>query len=920
MSFEHLFSTSDLSVVTPDTSLEFPPAQPSPEWLSHLSSNSIDRKQAFFDEQLQFIAVLKIEHPEPDTPADEAHPPEALLSFLAHIQITLEATYISPIPVQPPEAPNTARLLSAPPRTGSLALTPASRTHQHHPPIFPPATPNPTPAATDNDRKYVQSEGTPLLAGIWGQNNAPDSMEKFALLWSEGDKVWVAVYRMALTVSFLRLNFLDPLLCLTVSATLRDKPVITPATQNSLAQFLTSVGSHIVAQPESPATPDGAAKDGEDDELLEHLEEVNLLEGLFSGPTFSNMGSEKINFPSTRLGTVSRQKLFGLPPVSIPTPTAPSPSPMTAVRKAHPTLRKSFRKTLQTVSGFRVRMRTVFVPYVLLPTEEGDQERDRREAGTEERTVVLCVEVENSGEAGSKVGFMVEKVDVNIGGEGAKTTLIGWGDAGLSASPEKSTFPLKVTPLAQVNLLYAVTFVRSPEELDAFSYAKRRSLTAPGGPGLASELQKAVAINVFGKPYAISFDIDSEEDGTEGGEESEEEMDSEHAEDYAYPTDTFSSRWNCVLDLTVHSVNPPPDDLESEPPSALPEPPSPFPTYALRSAAAKNISPGTSVLFSATSLSSPPLTSIADGRRHTLPTPIAGLPARSLKSITPNRASLPFMLPPSEGGSPRGTSPSPSGASPSGRMSTYPPPSALREYLRSPTTYAAPPPPPQSPPPNQYDPPMTPAYPAFPSRSELPPTPMSQGPVAQGQGSVGPSVEIRRERGAGMRPGPPPTPGPSVPASHFASQQVQGTRTPIRETKDLAESIVISVGLLDEDLDEDEKHKGKIYPQDVFTLDIFVFNQSTWIRRFEITCPSGRKRGKGGPVYGPLGGVVAKHGKAAPEYPGVMPLDGRVRIGPLRPSSPGVHSIEALTLTDIETGYSMNLCSVMDVVVHDPND
>ncbi|KAG6869442.1 hypothetical protein C0992_003125, partial [Termitomyces sp. T32_za158] len=77
---------------------------------------------------------------------------------------------------------------------------------------------------------------------------------------------------------------------------------------------------------------------------------------------------------------------------------------MTVVRTAHPTLRKSFRKTMQTVSGFRVRMRTVFVPSVLLPDEEmnsnlddGQEERERREAGNEERTVVLCVEIENSG-------------------------------------------------------------------------------------------------------------------------------------------------------------------------------------------------------------------------------------------------------------------------------------------------------------------------------------------------------------------------------------------------------------------------------------------------------------------------------------------------------------------------------------------
>ena len=105
---------------------------------------------------------------------------------------------------------------------------------------------------------------------------------------------------------------------------------------------------------------------------------------------------------------------------------------MTAVRKSLPTLRKSYRRTLQTVSGFRVRMRTVFVPYVLLPETEGtitelddaEKERERREAGSADRTVVLCVEIENSGELGIGVGVVVEKVDVKIGGEMRRRRLL----------------------------------------------------------------------------------------------------------------------------------------------------------------------------------------------------------------------------------------------------------------------------------------------------------------------------------------------------------------------------------------------------------------------------------------------------------------------------------------------------------------
>jgi hypothetical protein len=64
-------------------------------------------------------------------------------------------------------------------------------------------------------------------------------------------------------------------------------------------------------------------------------------------------------------------------------------------------------------------MRNVFgVPYVLLPETEGtiadldeeEKDRERREAGCEEKTIVLCVEIENSGDLGIGAGFLVEKV------------------------------------------------------------------------------------------------------------------------------------------------------------------------------------------------------------------------------------------------------------------------------------------------------------------------------------------------------------------------------------------------------------------------------------------------------------------------------------------------------------------------------
>lgn len=122
-----------------------------------------------------------------------------LLDFLSHLQISLEATYISPH--APPPRPNSH--LATPPRTDSTGRLKPQQGRPSNPSIFPPPTPNPTPSTAEPDRKYVQAEGTLLLASIWGQKGAPedgDSGEKLTLLWSEKERLWVAVYQLSLTV------------------------------------------------------------------------------------------------------------------------------------------------------------------------------------------------------------------------------------------------------------------------------------------------------------------------------------------------------------------------------------------------------------------------------------------------------------------------------------------------------------------------------------------------------------------------------------------------------------------------------------------------------------------------------------------------------------------------------------------------
>lgn len=80
-------------------------------------------------------------------------------------------------------------------------------------------------------------------------------------------------------IAYLRVHYNDPLLCLTVSATLREKPVtaITP-----FSRYLASIGEDNVIGPDSPQPEEAHTKEPEQD-ILTGFVEVNLLEGLFAG-------------------------------------------------------------------------------------------------------------------------------------------------------------------------------------------------------------------------------------------------------------------------------------------------------------------------------------------------------------------------------------------------------------------------------------------------------------------------------------------------------------------------------------------------------------------------------------------------------------------------------------------------------------
>lgn len=121
-----------------------------------------------------------------------------------------------------------------------------------------------------------------------------NSPEAFALFWSEEEKLWVAVYRLGFTIcmssysyltstphfftAYLRVDYHDPLLCLTVSATLREKPVVGNA---PFAKYLSSIGENNVITPDLPQQEENFKEPEQD--IFTGFVEVNLLEGLFAG-------------------------------------------------------------------------------------------------------------------------------------------------------------------------------------------------------------------------------------------------------------------------------------------------------------------------------------------------------------------------------------------------------------------------------------------------------------------------------------------------------------------------------------------------------------------------------------------------------------------------------------------------------------
>jgi hypothetical protein len=166
----------------------------------------------------------------------------------------------------------------------------------------------------------VGEAGIAVQSSVWGEElppasassmTGPGACNDFALMWSEKDGLWIAVYKLDIAVGKLVFSFLpiknvqanlhvvfmqthiqEPFLSVIVSATLRDNVVITrnPHTE-PLAKLLIDGG--IISPTGTHPNPlngvngngGGVGDESEDDEddLLNGLDEVNLLEGLSNG-------------------------------------------------------------------------------------------------------------------------------------------------------------------------------------------------------------------------------------------------------------------------------------------------------------------------------------------------------------------------------------------------------------------------------------------------------------------------------------------------------------------------------------------------------------------------------------------------------------------------------------------------------------
>ncbi|WVF68636.1 hypothetical protein IAT40_003406 [Kwoniella sp. CBS 6097] len=540
------------------------------------------RDTAYFDEKLFYLVSLFLPDDAlrgvPGTPAlDAKEPTSEMLRFLGRLQLSMTASFIPSLPPMdsrsrrdtmttfPPSISASSNSLAPPPASASYANIPstprtsgADTTGQ-----FPPVTPNPFPSMNQGEEQYAHVEGVVVWEGAVEEVEGPWEEGKGRKGSGGGRKVfrvdggWRVVWRGEVPIAYVRTQIQNPLLALTASVTLREAGQ--PKAHRKGAPSLDTLSIRSGTTIRTDGTDYEAYDDADSDELA-GMEEIDLLGGL--------AGNDD-PLPATRLGPSIRQDL-SLPsaPIASPLPlSARTPNSLPAIvsastdssgpsRERGPlptslapvstTLRKSYRRILSLAPGLRVRMRTLFLPQLLVsPSYDANGKTNGGTIDEEsegERRIVLCVEIENSVEPSLAHGFEVEQVTVEVGGKGGKAT------TELVCQPETAPFPLRFGSTEQYNLLYAVE-IASPTEKDHQGHGHGHG-HGQGGleEAVARSLgrgdeQRPVSITVTGRPFTRSVIDDSTLTSTSPSE-------SGGVNELRYPTKIFQSRWNCSLDLT----------------------------------------------------------------------------------------------------------------------------------------------------------------------------------------------------------------------------------------------------------------------------------------------------------------------------------------------------------------------------------
>ncbi|CAE7066777.1 unnamed protein product [Rhizoctonia solani] len=902
---EQLFNSLRLEVLVPDEVVDFPESTDS-TWISKLEALG-ERPAAYFDERLQFYLIARVG----SKPAGGAGPtpPLYLLNFLVYLQVAVDAIYVpSYTPSSGRTSPRPPAKLRIPQGNSSMLNIPTHSSPLKNPvnaarpaPVQPPETPNPLPMTSESERVLGRPDmGVPVQSYFWGEENdgqrkigVQDGKPSFRLLWLPEEDGWAMVYRLEVTVEYLRVRMQDPVLCLTVSATLRDKPMFsTPQREDLIESFKSAGGVYQVVKSKSKPNGSVPPKDQEaEDDVMYGLEEVNLLEGLTDGITFTPEDpGDKLSLSTSRMGTGIRRQAFSLAPTpSRKEATSPASVGTTTAtplsNRPLPTLRKAFRKTLPTASGIQVRLLPAFVPHAF--TDDDFAEHD--EATGEEHSVVLSIELENLG--GQDSGFLVEKVQVTVNGEDTQTRLLG-----------STTFPLPLRSRDQYNLLYAVMFMLPPDLLDAASgrtHNRRDSIPVTRD----SFMHRVVTIIVTGRPFDLA----------------KHDMTSQDIQNLGMRTKPFDARWHCPLDLLAMSQqssaksNRMADASVDLARDIYPVPPSPFPSVMSQRRNTGTPQSSNNPLgapFSAVSTTPDgssfssvfggpvelPSATVAGSKRHTI-AGLASLAAKraSLPTSINQRASTPIIVPPA--GLPRPGAPQKFVPMPPSVAAGLTPSPGTTSFIQSQGT------PKVSPTTSSHGSlgvptPVTPAFPAYPD-APLPSSPLSQAPVQGLMAAITPSLE-------------PPARRDSLSRQDSSHRDSMSDPLGQRAHAPVLQPVLVSVSLLPPDGSSDER----IYPMNTFSLEIFVFNESDVVRRCEISCPA-RKRWR-----------QETQRDDHPNTAGILPLENHIRVGPLRPGTcqsvrmrflaiqPGAHSVDTLTLTDIETGFAINLRDTMNVVVH----